>query len=71
MKKIIVLLMALCIAFALVGCNIAPNVPRVTPYVTNGNGNFYNNPNTVNPPNANLRNPADKYALPGVGNRQP
>lgn len=27
--------MAILIAFALVGCNVAPNVPRVTPYVTN------------------------------------
>lgn len=67
MKKIIVLFVALLMVFTLVGCNIAPNVPRVTPYVTDGTGNFYNNTNgNINPANANLRNPADKYVLPGV-----
>lgn len=42
MKKIFVLLLALCIAFALVGCNVAPTVPRVTPYVTTNTGNTAN-----------------------------
>jgi hypothetical protein len=41
MKRVFVLFIALLIAFALVGCNVAPNVPRITPYVTNGN--YYNN----------------------------
>lgn len=45
MKKIVVLLLALCIAFALAGCNVAPNTPIVTPYVTNGTGTY----NTNNP----------------------
>jgi hypothetical protein len=43
MKRVLVLLIAFLIAFALVSCNVAPNVPRVSPYVTNGNGNYYNN----------------------------
>lgn len=42
MKKAVVLLIALLIAFAVVGCNVAPNVPRVTPYATYG-GTYYNN----------------------------
>lgn len=42
MKRFLVLLIAFLIAFALVGCNVAPNVPRVTPYPTYG-GNYYNN----------------------------
>ena len=41
MKRIFVLLFALLIAFAIVGCNVRPNVPRVTPYATNGT--YYNN----------------------------
>ncbi len=34
MKKAVVLILALFIALALVGCNVAPNVPGVTPYTT-------------------------------------
>lgn len=46
MKKVIALLIALVIAFALVGCNVSPNVPRVTPYRTNDV--IPNNPNGTN-----------------------
>lgn len=35
MKKVFILLIALLMALALFGCNITPNVPRVTPYGTN------------------------------------
>lgn len=41
MKRVFVLFIALLITFALVGCNVAPNVPRVTPYTTNGT--YFNN----------------------------
>lgn len=40
MKKVIVLLMAVLLVSALVGCNVAPNVPRVTPY--DGNAPYTN-----------------------------
>jgi len=72
MKKAFVLLIALLIAFALVGCNIAPNVPIVSPYVSGG---AYGNrtPSYKNPANAPLANsspnPADKVVLPGAGSR--
>ncbi len=54
MKRVFVLLIALLIAFALVGCNVAPNAPGVTPYAPNGvnynngyggTGNYYNDGN--------------------------
>jgi hypothetical protein len=34
MKKAAILILALLVAFALVGCNVAPNIPSVTPYTT-------------------------------------
>ncbi len=53
MKRTIVLLITLLIVFVLFGCNVAPNVPRVTPYATNGTyyNNAQGNPNNPNNPN--------------------
>jgi hypothetical protein len=45
MKKAAILILALLIAFVLVGCNVAPNVPGVTPY-TNTRVSPYPNTNT-------------------------
>lgn len=71
MKKVLVLLMAFVIAIALFGCNIAPNVPRVTPYVTGGTytnpGGTYVVPGTANRPT--LKNAADKDLVPYVRGR--
>jgi hypothetical protein len=56
MKKVFVLLFALLMALALVGCNVAPNTPGVTPYAPNGvnyfngyggTGNYNNNRNAT------------------------
>lgn len=58
-KRIFVLLIAILMAMTLVGCNVAPNVPRVTPYVTGGNYNY----NTTNRTPI-LKNPTDKDMIP-------
>ncbi len=34
MKKAAILILALLLAFIFVGCNVAPNIPSVTPYPT-------------------------------------
>lgn len=34
MKRFLVLLVAVLIVFVFIGCNVAPNVPRATPYPT-------------------------------------
>ena len=49
MKKAAILILALFIAFALVGCNVAPNIPSVTPYPTT---RVSSNPATRVSPNA-------------------
>jgi PBP1b-binding outer membrane lipoprotein LpoB len=45
MKKAAILILALLIAFVLVGCNVAPNVPGVTPYPNNTRVSPYPNTN--------------------------
>lgn len=48
MKKALVLIIALLFALVFVGCNAAPNIPGVKPYVTNGVTNPTNPANTTN-----------------------
>jgi hypothetical protein len=38
MKRIIAIVLVLTLAFILVGCNVASNLPGVTPYGANDNG---------------------------------
>lgn len=45
MKRIIAIVLVLTLAFILVGCNVAPNVPGVTPY---GANNYDRNGNNTN-----------------------
>ncbi len=76
MKRVFILLITLLITIVLVGCNITPSVPNVTPY-TNGTYNYDNTPygnrtpTYKSPANSPLVrsgvNPADKVILPGAG----
>lgn len=45
MRKVISLVLTVLMVAALVGCNVAPNVPNATPYATNG-ASDYNTGNT-------------------------
>jgi hypothetical protein len=59
MKKIIAIVIVAVFAFVLFGCNVAPNVPGVTPYTTSGtrsNGWNYNNSTRAGNTNTNLNN---------------
>lgn len=68
MKRVFVLLIALLIAFALIGCNVAPNAPGVTPYAPNGvnYNNGYGGTNYYNNDNDGTRNFINNRGMTGV-----
>lgn len=78
MKRIIAIALIVVLAFVMFGCNVAPNIPGVTPYVTSRSNTYttknYNN-EAINTDDAlNTKqfggtrtnvNPPDKALLPG------